>query len=119
MKEYTITRQDVWNDVENWELTPAELFANPNPDELAEELQELLKSREAEDGVPLWHVIEWYISAARIKALRMCEESEWPEMLKMEEDVYALWYFCSDIFGTDDGLSMYLDDLDELRNEED
>lgn len=114
MKEYTITRRDVWDDVENWELTPAELFANPNPDELAEELPELLKSREAEDGVPLWRVIEWYIEAAKIKALRMCDEPEWYDMLKMEDDVWALWNFCSSIFGTNDGLSMYLDDLDEL-----
>ena len=34
MKEYKITRQDVYNDVANWELTPAELFENPNPDDL-------------------------------------------------------------------------------------
>lgn len=119
MKEYTITKQDVYDDVANWELTPAELFANPNPDELAEELPKLLASREAEDGVPLWKVIEWYIAAAKIKALRMCDESEWHEMLKMEDDVWELWNFCSSIFGTKDDLSMYLDDLDELRNEED
>lgn len=119
MKYYAITRAEVYGDVWNWSLTPEELLANVNPDELREELPELLANREAEDGVSLDIVVKWYEVAAAVVALVRVGEDNWEEFSKMipRELLYGCWDISFNVLGKDDDLTLFLDDLDEWEGE--
>ena len=119
--KFKMTRLDVYNDVLNWALTPEELLANTNPDELARELPELLADRKVDDwpGVELEKIVTWYMAAAAVRALKMCDESTWDELSKIipRNMLYDCWDMCFSIYGKGDALTLYLDELDEWEGE--
>ena len=119
MKLYDITREEVCGDVWNWSLTPEELLANVNPDELREKLPELLASKEAENGARLDRVVRWYEAAAAVVALVRVGEENWEEFSKMipRELLYDCWDISFNVFGKDNDLTLFLDDLDEWEGE--
>lgn len=119
MKYYAITRAEVYADVWNWDLTPEELLANVNPDELAAELPELLASKEAENGARLDCVVRWYEAAAAVVALAHTDEEDWEELAKMipRKLLYDCWDISYNVLGKDNDLTLFLDDLDEWEGE--
>lgn len=119
MKLYDITRAEVYGDVWNWSLTQEELIANVNPDELREELPELLASKEAENGAPLDRVVRWYEAAAAVVALARTSEEDWEEVSKMipRELLYDCWDISFNVLGKDNDLTLFLDELDEWEGE--
>lgn len=119
MKYYAITRAEIYADVWNWELTPEELLANVNPDELTAELPELLASKEAENGARLEIVVRWYEAAAAVVALARTDEEDWDEFAKMipRTLLYDCWDISYNALGKDDDLTLFLDELDEWEGE--
>lgn len=119
MKYYAITRAEIYADVWNWELTPEELLANVNPDELAKELPELLASKEASNGARLERVVKWYEAAAAVVALVSLDEEDWEEFANMipRDMLYDCWDISYNVLGKDNGLTLFLDELDEWEGE--
>ena len=119
MMYYAITRAEIVGDVLNWSLTPEELLANVNPDELAEELPKRLASKEAENGVRLDRLVRLYEAAAAVVALVRIGEENWEELSKLipRDLLYDCWDISFNVFGKDEDLTLFFDDLDEWEGE--
>ena len=119
MKYYDITRAEIVGDVWNWSLTPEELLANVNPDELRDKLPEMLASKGAENGAPLDRVVRLYEAAAAVVALARTAEEDWEEVSKMipRELLYDCWDISFNVLGKDADLTLFLDYLDEWEGE--